>query len=111
MAAAGAAAGRRPPAAAAAGIRVAARATKEAAGAALAPVAGVDTARSLSPCLPVAPLSEMEALAVRLVGPLPNLGQKHTDLSPVTDVAVLGYSPKSFEVISAISRSGRRALS
>ncbi|GAA2209132.1 hypothetical protein GCM10009850_045900 [Nonomuraea monospora] len=60
---------------------------------------------------PFTPSSEMQAFAVRLVGPLPNLGQKHTDLSPVTDVAVLGYSPKSFEVISAISRSGRGALS
>ncbi|GAA2906730.1 hypothetical protein GCM10020220_114990 [Nonomuraea rubra] len=110
-AAVGAAAGRRPPAVAAAGIRAAATATRGAAGAGLAPAAGVDIARSLSPCLPFAPSSEMKAFAMRLVGPLPNLGQKHTDLSPVTDVAVLGYSPKSFEVISAISRSGRRALS
>jgi hypothetical protein len=42
---------------------------------------------------------------------LPNFGQKHTDLSPVTEVAVPGYGPKSFEVISAMSRTARQVVS
>ncbi|GLW06605.1 hypothetical protein Misp01_17350 [Microtetraspora sp. NBRC 13810] len=45
------------------------------------------------------------------LGPLPNLGQKLTDLSSVTDVALNDYALKSSEVISAMFRTGPRVVS
>ncbi|GGO71660.1 hypothetical protein GCM10012289_37910 [Nonomuraea cavernae] len=82
-----------------------------AAGAVRALVAGVDAARCLSPCRPLWSFVRIKRLVWSLPGPLSNLGQKHTDLSPVTDVTALGYSPKSFEVISAMFPTARQALS